>query len=101
MDAVITARVVDLKKKTHTDVGYAMSDRGKFGPVSFATFDLKPVEVTTSKTYALETDLFDTATKNLVWTGTTNAIDPQGIITASREIAGVVTTVLSKEGLIP
>ena len=101
VDAVITTRVVDFKKKTQKDVGYVMSDRAKIGPVSFATFDLKPVEITTSTTYALETDLFDTATQNLVWTGTTNAVDPQGIITVSKEFSGVVITEMSKEGLIP
>lgn len=99
-DAVITTRVVDLKKQTHTAVGYTMTSRGIVGPVSFATFDMKPVDVTTSKTYALGTDLFDTATQNLVWSGTTDAVDPKGIITVSKEYAGVVIETLNKEGLI-
>jgi len=109
VDAVITTRLVDLKKKTHTDVGYEMTDRGVatysdyygMGTVSYATFDMKPVEVTTSTTYALGTNLFDTATQKLVWAGTTNAVDPQGVITASRQYADVVIKSMSKEGLIP
>ena len=108
-DAVITTRLVDLKKKTHTDVGYTMTSRGfdsyvdwyGSGTVSYATFDMSPVEVTTSTTYALQTNLFDTATQNLVWSGISNAVDPKGIITASREYSGVVITVLSKEGYLP
>jgi uncharacterized protein YceK/N-methylhydantoinase B/oxoprolinase/acetone carboxylase alpha subunit len=108
-DAVITARLVDLKKKSHTDVGYTMTSRGYdsyvdfygTGAVSYATFDLSPVEVTTSKTYAMETNLFDTTTQKLVWAGTTDAVDPKGIITVSKEYAGVVITSLRTEGLIP
>jgi hypothetical protein len=109
VDAVITAKVVDLKRKTHKDVGYAMTERGVdsyagiyggVGTVSYATFDMKPVEITTSTTYGLESHLFDTATKGLVWTGTSNAVDPQGLITASEKFAGVVINTLTREGLI-
>jgi len=108
VDAVLTARIVDLKRKTQKDVGYAMTDRGidgyasiyGTGTVSFATFDLKPVEITTSTIYGLQSNLFDTATRGLVWTGTSNAVDPQGVITASAKFAGVVINALIKEGLI-
>jgi len=109
VDAVITAKVIDLQRKTHKDVGYAMTDRGidgyagfygGVGTISYATFDLKPVEITTSKTYGLESHLFDSATKGIVWTGTSNAVDPRGLITASEQFAAVVITTLSKEGLI-
>jgi len=108
VDAVITTRVIDRNKKSHTAVGYEMTSRGVSGyadwygsgMVSYATFDMKPVEVTTSSTYALETHLFDTATQNLVWAGTTNAVDPKGLITVSRLYAGVVIKSLNKEGMI-
>jgi hypothetical protein len=108
VDAVITTRLVDLAKDTRTEGGFVMTDRGTFGyadmygggMVSYATFDMKPVEVTTSTTYALETNLFDTATQHLVWAGTTNAVDPQGIITLSQQYAAVVINALNKEGLL-
>jgi len=109
VDAVITTRIADTKRATTKNVGYVMTDRtidgyaslyGTGGTVSMATFDLKPVEITTATTTALESHLFDTSTQNLVWTGMTNAVDPQGIITASEKFAGVVITTLGKEGLI-
>jgi len=100
-EAVMTTRVVDRQRDTRADVGYAMTSRGVIGPVSFATFDLKPVEVTTSTNAMLETNLFDTATQKLAWTGVSNAVDPESIIKVSEEFAGVVIKALSKESLIP
>jgi hypothetical protein len=101
VDAVITTRVVNWKSEKETDVGYVMSDRGNFGAVSFAIFDLKPVEITTSTTVALESNLFDTATQKMIWTGSANAIDPKGLITVSEKYAGSVIKAMSTEGLIP
>jgi len=105
VDAVLTSRVVDIKRTTSKNVGYVMTGRSidgyaslyGTGTVSMATFDLKPVEITNSSTTALESHLFDTGTQNLVWVGSSNAVDPQGIITASKEFAGVVITSLDKE----
>jgi hypothetical protein len=62
---------------------------------------MKPVEITTSTTYAMETNLFDTATQKLVWAGTTNAVDPKGTITVSKQYADIIINSMSKEGLIP
>ena len=109
VDTVLTARLVDLLKKSHTDVGYTMTSRGvdsfvgfdTAGTVSYATFDLKPVEVTTSKTYALESNLFDTATQKLVWTGMTDSVNPGGVVTLSTQYAGVVINRLHTEGRLP
>ena len=121
VDAVMTTRVTARKRATDTRVGYVMTDRGFTNPylsdydvmpmdmygfygvsvVSYATFDMKPVEVTNSTTFTLETNLFDTVTNKLVWSCTTTAINPKGIITVSEEFAGVVINALSKEGLVP
>ena len=121
VDAVITTRVTARKRTTDTRVGYVMTDRGFSNPylgsddvmpidlygfygasvVSYATFDMKPVEVTDSKTFTLETNFFDSGTNRLVWSGTTTVTNPKGIITASEGFADVVIAALSKEGLIP
>ena len=120
-DAVLTTRVTARKRATDTRSGFVMTDRGFTNPylssddvmpvdlygfygasvVSYATFDMKPVEVTTSTTFTLETNLFDAATGRLVWSGTSTAVNPKGIITVSKEFADVVSAALSKEGLIP
>lgn len=120
-DAVLTTRVTARKRAADTRVGYVMTERGFTNPylsdydllpydlygfygasvVSYATFDMKPVEVTTSTTFTLETNLFDTATGRLVWSGTSTVANPKGIITVSEEFAGAVIPALVKEGLIP
>jgi len=120
-DAVLTTRVTARKRATDTRSGFVMTDRGFSNPylnsddimpvdlygfygasvVSYATFDMKPVEVTSSTTFTLETNLFDAATGKLVWSGTSTSVNPKGIITVSKEFADVVSAALSKEGLIP
>ena len=121
VDAVLTTRLTGRKISTDTRVGYVMTDRGFANPylnnydvlpndlygfygasvVSYATFDMKSVQVTNSTTYTLETNLFDTLTGKLVWSGTTSMVDPEGLITAGKKFAGVTIRALSKEGLIP
>jgi hypothetical protein len=108
VDGVLVTRIIDTRKKTHTDVGYNMTTRGidgyagiyGSGTISYATFDLAPVEITTSTTTAVETSLFDRATKGIVWQGVTDAVDPKGIITGSEKVAGVIANELRKERLI-
>lgn len=120
-DAVMTTRVTARNQTTDTRAGFVMTDRGFTNPylgtddvmpmdlygfygasvVSYATFDMKTVEVTDSTTYTLETNLFDTGTGKMAWSGTTTAVNPKGVITVSEKFAAVVINALSKEGLIP
>lgn len=100
-DAVIATRLVRLDNEKQGRVGYVMTDRGKVGYTSYATFDMKPVEVTTSMTYVLETNLFDATTQTLVWSGAINVVDPQGIITLSEKFSTLVVDTLKKEGFLP
>jgi hypothetical protein len=118
-DAVITARMVSLKKKKDVRTGFVMTDRGYTntnfsgaevyptdlysfygGTVAYATFDHKPVEVTTSTRATIETNLFDTGTGRLVWSGTSSAVDPEGVITFSKDLANTVIKAMSKDGLL-
>lgn len=121
VDGVITTQLIDMRRKTITDGGFIMTDRGHsfgalddaesgsvdifgvsgMGAVSYASFSMKSVEITTSKTAIIETKLYDTATRKLVWSGVSNAVDPKGTITATQDIAGVIIKSLNKEGLIP
>lgn len=119
-DAVLTARVTTKIKTTDSRVGYVMTDRGFANPylsdfdilpmdlygfygttVSYATFDMKPVEVTTKTTFTAETNLFDVATSKLIWSGTTVLTDPKGVIDASEDFSDVIISALGKEKLIP
>ena len=121
VDAVITAQVIDMRRKKISEVGYIMEDRGHSGmaldgaeggtvevlgfsgagAVSYASFNMKSVEITTSRTAVIETRLFDTATRKLVWSGISNAVDPVGLIKATEDFAGVAIKSMNKEGLIP
>jgi hypothetical protein len=121
VDAVLTAQLIDMRRKTITAGGFIMNDRGHslaaldeaeggsvemfgvsgMGAVSYASFNMKSVEITTSKTAVIETRMYDTSTRKLVWSGISNAVDPAGLITATEAFAGVAITSMNKEGLIP
>jgi len=102
-DGVITTRLTAVKKDTSVNTGYIMTSHGfadGYGVhVTYATFVHQPVEVILSTRMAIETNLFDAATGRLVWTGTSSAVDPEGIISASRELSGVVFKAMAKDGL--
>lgn len=103
-DGAITTRLVALKKDTSVNTGYVMTSHGfadGYGVhVTYATFIHQPVEVILSTKMAIETNLFDAATGRLVWTGTSSAVDPEGIITFTRGLAEVVFKSMAKDGLI-
>jgi len=103
-DGVITTRITGLKKNTSVNTGYIMTEHGfadGFGVhVTYATFVHQPVEVILSTKIAIETNLFDSASGSLVWTSTSSAVDPEGTITASRELSGVVFQAMAKDGLL-
>ena len=103
-DGAITTRMIALKKDTSVNTGFIMTDHGfadGYGVhVTYATFVHQPVEIILSTNMAIETNLFDAATGRLVWTGTSSAVDPEGIITFSRALAEVVFKTMAKDGLI-
>jgi len=103
-DGAITTRMVALKKDTSVNTGYVMTSHGfadGYGVhVTYATFMHQPVEILLSTKMAIETNLFDAATGRLVWTGTSSAVDPEGVISFSRGLAEVVFKAMAKDGLI-
>jgi len=103
-DGVIITRIVGTKKETEAHTGFIMTDRGAtdfYGlPVTYATFVHQPVEVTLSTEAAIETNLFDSGTGRMVWTGTSSAVNPEGIIKITGELAGKVIKAMAKDGLI-
>lgn len=118
-DGVLITRLVNLKRNTTTQTGFVMTDRGFTHPdfydpvlmptdmmgyygatVSYATFEHRSVEVTTSNVATLQTTLFDAGTGRMVWSGTTSAVDPAGVVTISSRLSGVVIRALASQGLI-
>ena len=103
-DGVITTRVVDVKRNTDVHTGFIMTDRGMtdfYGvPATYATFVHQPVEVIQSTEAAIETNLFDAVTGRLVWSGTSRAVNPEGIINVTRELADLVVKAMARDGFI-
>jgi hypothetical protein len=103
-DGVITTRMLSMKENKEVRTGFVLTDRGftdVYGiPVSYAEFVHQPVEVTRSTKAVLETNLFDAGTGRLAWSATSNAVDPEGIITVSRELADSVIKALTRDGLL-
>jgi hypothetical protein len=103
-DGVITTRMLSMKENKEVRTGFVLTDRGftdVYGiPVSYAEFVHQPVEVTRSTQAVLETSLFDAGTGRLAWSATSNAVDPAGIITVSRELADSVIKALTRDGLL-
>jgi hypothetical protein len=103
-DGVITTRISSMKENKEVRTGFVLTDRGftdVYGiPVSYAEFVHQPVEVTRSTKAVIETSLFDTGTGRLAWSATSNAVDPEGIITVSRELADSVIKALTRDGLL-
>ena len=118
-DGVITTRMVGMKKDSDTRAGFVMTDQGYtntgfigsdlyptnffdfYGAsVQYATFEHKSVDVTTSTEATIETNLFDTGTGRLVWSGTSSAMNPEGIITISRDLADSVIKAMTRDGLL-
>ena len=103
-DGVIITRLVSMKKDKDVRTGYVMTNHGYtdyYGiPVTYATFVHQPVEVTLSTKAAIETNLFDAGTGRMVWSGTSSAVDPEGIITISRDLANSVIKAMARDGFL-
>ena len=69
-------------------------------PITFATFVGQPVEVTLSTEAAIETNLFDSATGRMVWSGTSSVVNPEGIVTITGELADKVMKAMARDGLL-
>jgi hypothetical protein len=104
VEGVITTRLVDMKKDKDVRTGFIMTNHGFTDyhgmPVTYATFVHQPVEVVMSTTAAIETNLFDAATGRMVWSGTSSAVNPEGIITISRDLADSVIKAMTRDGLL-
>jgi len=103
-DGVITTRLVDIKRNKSEQSGFIMTYRGLTNaagiPVTYASFASQPVEITQSTEAAIETNLFDSGTGMLVWSLTSDAVNPEGIITVTRDLSATVIEAMARDGLI-
>jgi hypothetical protein len=61
----------------------------------------KPGYFETSKTFRLETNLYSSATNDLVWTGQSETVDPKSVPDLLASMTAAVAKTLRSEGLIP
>lgn len=103
-DGVITTRLASMKSDKDVRSGFVMTSHGYASfdgaGVSYATFVSQPVEVIMSTNAAIETNLFDSGTGNMVWSGTSSAVNPEGIIKVSTEVADIVIKAMTRDGLL-
>jgi hypothetical protein len=118
-DGVITTRLASIQENRQVRTGFVVTDRGFTNPafsgdeafpvdvfdfyggsVSYAVFEHKAVDITMSKKFGIETNLFDARTGRLVWSGTAIVTDPKGLITVSTELADTVVKEMIKDGLM-
>jgi hypothetical protein len=118
-DGVLTTRVVGLKNDSIDHDEYVIT-AGGYTNVSFYDDTLYPmdlygfytttlyvgtvgsqsVSVTTSTVATVETNLYDSGTARMVWSGTSSAVNPDGVVTASEKLAGIIIKAMAAAGLI-
>jgi hypothetical protein len=118
-DGVLTTRVVGLKNDSREHDEYVIT-AGGYTNVSFydntiypmdlygfytttlyvGTVGSQSVSVTTSTVATVETNLYDSATARMVWSGTSSAVNPDGVVTASGNLAGIIIKAMAAAGMI-
>ncbi|MFN6117921.1 MAG: hypothetical protein ACK46C_18880 [Flavobacteriales bacterium] len=102
-DGVVIMRLVDLtKEQTYvpgtTYPSYYGSPYGYYGYAAPMYYD--PGYVRTDVTYTVETNIYSTKLGKLVWTGTTNTVNPRDLGTSVREIVEQIHWKMVKEGFL-
>lgn len=102
-DGVVIMRLVDLtKEQTYvpgtTYPSYYGSPYGYYGYAAPMYYD--PGYVRTDVTYTVETNIYSTKLGKLVWTGTTNTVNPSDLGTSVREIVEQIHWKMVKEGFL-
>jgi len=110
-DGVVITRLSDTKSHKDRRTGFVLTERGTYtdynddygfygANVSYMNFVHQPVDVTTSTEASIETTLFDAGTGNMVWSAKSNAVNPEGIINISKDVADIVIKTMSRDGLL-
>lgn len=109
VDGIVITRISDTKLSRDRRTGFVITDRGTYtdyndygfygANVSYVNFVHQPVDVITSTEAVIETSLFDADTGKMVWSGTSSAVNPEGIINLTRDVADIVIRAMSRDGM--
>jgi hypothetical protein len=103
IDGVVIMRLVDLSKEQTYVPGtvYPTYFGSPYGYYGFAApMYYNPGYVRTDVIYTVETNIYSTRSGKLVWTGTTNTVDPTSLGTTVREIMEEIHWQMVKEGFL-
>jgi len=100
-DAVITAELVSADKDTRYESGsgYGGYNRGFYGNYGSSYNNMySPGYTYTTTTLKIETNLYDTKTEKLIWSGISETFEPSNEMDAIRSLNRAVTSTLNKQG---
>ena len=99
---VLLMRLADVEKETSYVPGTTTGFYGGYGRYYGygAGMYSSPGYYTTDKNYFVETTVYTVNPDNLVWTGTTNTVNPSKIEKTVNEIADIVSDKMKKEGFL-
>ena len=104
-DAVLTAQLVAEDKESHYEPGSSYYgggygyNRGFYGYYGSAYDNMySPGYTVTTTTLKIETNLYDTKTEKLIWTGISETFNPAGESDAIRSLNREITKVLNEQG---
>lgn len=101
-DAILTTRLVDIsREQSYVPPSF------EYAPVGFYDYYypthrmlFRPGYVVTNTTVLLETNVYASSSKALLWTGTTRSFNPASADRVVRELAGIVIDRLAEHGFI-
>jgi hypothetical protein len=106
--AILTVQTVKVEQQTTVQPGYVNPYRGMWYPEGFPSWDLDgyygsiygPTYISTYDIATMQVNLFDAATRKLLWAATLKTSEPEKVTTVGKDLAQKVAEALAKEGLI-
>ena len=98
-DGVLMARLLGVE--TQTTVWPTMAPGPRFGWYGFYSGWYAHPQVTQTQTAVVETTLFDVRSQRIVWSATSETLNPSNVQTDAPGFADVILASLRKEGLLP
>jgi len=100
-DAVLTSELVSSDKEQRYEPGYGYSGYGGgfYGNYGRSYNNMySPGYTYTTTTIRIETNLYDTKTEKIIWSGISETFDPSNDMDAIRSLNRALTSVLNKQG---
>lgn len=103
-DAVLTCQLVSADKEQHYESGYTTAPYGGYRPGFYGyygsayDYNYSPGYTYTTTTIKIETNLYDSRTEKLIWTGISETFNPSDEMDAIRSLNRTISSVLNAQG---